>query len=375
MTKTSVKIRGYLARQWCSHRTAAQVGFAANLLAAMALFFLLITPQVCFPQSSNQQQVRSAQSFFDYFPQRRDFQPRLAQVLQTMDEALALEKEKQKKEAQDKYAESITKAEKLLTPSNRGYHDEIYQLLGFAQEKLGHVDEALKAYRKSLELRANNPVVIFRHAYMLKQNKRCGEAVPEFREVLWRTKQNSHEALFMLAECLLETDQEAEALKLSQEAYKNNPLFLPVLRQLVSLRERQMAKETDPAEKARIETLIGSALSTIVKQDAQDRDSALKYARLLLKESDPLLNVDRLKEAENLVRQFAEQSKFGDEQSVKLLFDAQIKQGQLAQAEQTLKQGLSVQPGSILLKNAQRQLEIERGVQEKTSQENAGITR
>jgi tetratricopeptide (TPR) repeat protein len=378
MTKISIKTRGYPALKQRSRTTAVHGCRAADIipgLAALAALVLLLTPQLCFPQSSNQQQVRSTQSFMDYFPQRGDFQPRLAGVVQMMDEALVYEKAKQKKEAQDKYAECVTAAEKLLTQSNRGYHDEIYQLVGFAQEKLGHVDEALKAYRKSLELRANNPVVIFRHAYLLKQNKRCSEAVPELREVLWRTKQNSHEALFLLAECLLETDQDAEALKLSQEAYKNNPLFPPVLRQLVSLRERQMAKEVDPAEKARIEAQIGLDLSTIVKQDPQDRDAALKYARLLLKQSDPLLNADRLKEAEGLAGQFAEQSKFADEQSVKVLFDAQIKQGQLSKAEQTLKQGLSAQPGSVLLKNAQRQLEIERGVQEKNSQENAGITR
>lgn len=367
--KTDVKIGGYYLAHlhW----------FVPSLLGLVLalLFLLLVCSAACIAQSTAQQPNRGSQSFFDYSPQASDFQPRLSGILQLIAQARTLETEQQKKEAQDKYAASITAAEKMLVQSNRGYHDEIYQLIGFAQEKLGHIDDALKAYHKSLELRANNPVVIFRHAYLLKQKKQCNEAVPELREVLWRTKQNSHEALFLLADCLLETDQDAEALKLSQEAYKNNPMFLPVLRQLVSLRERQMAKEIDPAEKARIEAQIGLDLSVIVKQDPQDRDAALKYARLLLKQSDPLLNVDRLKEAEKLVLQLAEQSKFSDEQSVKLLFDTQIKQGRLGDAGQTLKQGLSVQPNSAALKNAEKQLEIERGVQEKTTQENSGITR
>ncbi len=329
------------------------------------LFFLLslLLPGFCFAAPPTLEQQHPAHSFLDYSPDPADYPGPLNPLVKLIAEANALDQNKQKKTAQEKFAAAIELARQLLNKTPRGYHDSIYQLMGFAEEKSGSLNDAIKSYRTSLELKANNPVILFRHAYLLKRTGNCKEAVPEFQEVVWRTKENMHEALFFLAECLLDIGNEEEALKLSQAAYQSNPLFLPVLHQLLAMREKLLSKEKNPEEKAKLENQIRADLAAIVKQDPEDRECSLKFGQSLLKDSDPLLNSDKLKQAESLAAHFAQISKFSDEQSVKLLFDAQIRQGKLNEADKTLQQGLSRIPDSAILKKAQTQLDIERGVQ------------
>jgi len=307
-------------------------------------------------------------SYLDYVPKPSSFQPVLQPVASLLEEGVGFERAKQKKQALEKFQAAVELAERLLRQTSRGYHDELLLLLGFAYDKLGRMEQAIQAYKQSLELRSNNPLVLFRHAYALRRKGLCAQAVPELREFLWRTKDGSHEALFVIAECLLETGQEEEGLKLSQEAYQNNPLFLPVLRQLVTLREKQITKTSDPAEKARLENSLIADLNSIVKQAPDDREASLKLARLLIKQGDPLLSNELLKQAESLSLRFAQESKYTDELGVRTLFDAQIRQGALVEAEKTIDMALSAVPDSVVYKTAKKQLEIQQGVEKNDDQ-------
>lgn len=252
---------------------------------------------------------------------------------------------------------------RLVTELPRGYQDELYQLKGVSNEGLNNRAKALDAYAKSLKLQASNPVVLFRHAFLLEQLGRCAEAVPELREVYWRTKENAHEVLYLTADCLLQLGRNDEALKLSEEARKQDPQFVPVLKLLVAARREQLATESDPSKKSEINARIADELGVIYKQDPEDREAGLDYGRFLLKNSDPLLSAGALKQAETVARALCEKSDYTDEESVKLLFDVLVKRGDLKNAEQTLAAGMEKKPDSALLMNAQKQLEIERGIE------------
>ena len=167
------------------------------------LLFLLLLPGFCFAVPATLEQQHPVHSFLDYSPDPADYPGPLSPLVKLIAEANSLDQDKQKKTAQEKFAGAIELAHQLLDKTPRGYHDSIYQLIGFAEEKSGLLDDAIKSYRTSLELRANNPIILFRHAYLLKRTGNCKEAVPEFQEVVWRTKENTHETLFFLAECLL----------------------------------------------------------------------------------------------------------------------------------------------------------------------------
>ena len=135
---------------------------------------------------------------------------------------------------------------------------------------------------------------------------------------------------------------------------------MPALKLMVNARKEQRAETADPAVKAQLEAQIAADLTSISRMDGNDRESSLKLVRMLLKRSDPLLNSERLNEAQGIAQRFASRSGYTDDESVRLLFDTQLKRGDLEGAEKTLKKGLSKKPKSALLQEASRQLEIQK---------------
>ncbi|MCB0325854.1 MAG: hypothetical protein KDD69_19885, partial [Bdellovibrionales bacterium] len=234
--------------------------------------------------------------------------------------------------AKGKYSEAAAEARRLLGTLSRGYHDELYFLLGVAQQQLGQSADALASYERSLALRSNNQAARFRRAELLQQANRLAEADAEFRELLWAGEDEKHLVLYRLAQVLIAQGKGEEALKLSEQARQQSPGFVPVLRLLVDIRKRQLELAENPTEKAHLEAQIAADLAVISAQDPTDRDAGLALARFLLQDSDPLLNAQRLAEAEAIAQRLADASGFADGESVRVLFDAQVKRGKLSEA-------------------------------------------
>lgn len=242
---------------------------------------------------------------------------------------------------------------------SRGVHDELFEISGFCAEAMGENKAALKDYDSSLKLRSTNPRARFRKARLLQVSGEHEQAIRQFKEVLWETKISHHEILYSIAKSLLALEKQSEAFKIAEQARLKNPGYLPLLRLLVDLRGELMELSVEPLEKSQMEAQIAADLTLITAQAPLDRTAGLALVRLLLKNSDPLLNSQRLVEAEQIATRFAEGSGFKDEESVRLLFDAQLKRGNTEAAAATLERGQSINPNSEELTRAAAQLKIE----------------
>ena len=312
--------------------------------------------------AAGRESTRALTSLIDFTPNKTQFQSELTDAVQPLEEAAALIATKHETEAKARYQEASKRAESLLKTLARGYHDELYFLLGFAREKLEDYSGAARAFEASLKLKRTNVLVLFRHAYVLQRSGKCEAALPEFREVLWQTRAEAHEVLYLQGECQLALGKAEDAVKSFEAARVRNSHFVPAVRRLVAARQELITTTTDPKLRTELERQISSDLSVISQQNPEDRDSSLQLAGMLLRGADPLLSKQRLKQAESLAKRFAESSAFADVKSVRLLFEAQRKQGDLAAAEQTLKRGLKASPEATELREAALQLDIDKGL-------------
>ncbi len=335
--------------------------FEQSLLKAIAITVALAAGAASAEEVSARESDRALTSLIEFTPKRSQFQSEIASAVKPLEEAAALEKAKQS--AAPRYQEAATTAQSLIGSLSRGYHDELYFLLGFAKEKLGDDAGAARAYDTSLKLKRTNVLVLFRHAYVLQRSGKCEAALPEFREVLWQTKAEAHEVLYLQGECLLKLNKPEEAEKAFQAARDKSNHYLPAIRRLVAAKQTLLAKTPDPKLRAQLEAQIAADLNVISQQNPEDRESGIQLITMLLRGADPLLAKQRLRQAEALAKRFAEGSGFTDVASVRLLFEAQRKQGDLAAAEQTLKRGLKARPTAAELQEAARQLDIDKGLQ------------
>ena len=298
-------------------------------------------------------------SFLETVPQVAPAQAALKPVGQNISRGVALQLQNKPEEAKKAFREAEQLAESLLKKIPRGYHDELLELKGYAEQQAGDYEGALASYKKAVALRPSSAMLIFREAFALSRLNRCAEAIPKFEEVLWTTHQARHEVLYLTSECNKTLGNTDVALKQMQEAQKLAPGYLPVTRSMVAYHQEQIAKAQDPTQRLGAEALLAADLALIVRLDPQDRQSALTLVRLLIKTGDGLVNTSRLAEAEEMASRFVTSSAYGDEESVKLLFDAQLKRGNVEAARKTVEAGLKKNPKSELMRQANRQLEIE----------------
>lgn len=335
--------------------------FCFEHLLIWAALFAVASP-VRAEEQARANQPRALTSLIDFTPNRSQFQSEIGSVVRSIEEGAELERAKKTAEAKASYQQAVQAATALISSLSRGYHDELYFLLGFAKEKLGDDVGAARAYDASLKLKRTNVLVLFRHAYVSQRAGNCERALPEFREVLWQTKAEAHEVLFLQGECLLKLGKPEEAAKAYQAARDKNSRYTPAVRRLVAAKQELITKTADPKLRAALEAQIAADLSVISQNNPEDRESGLLLASMLLRGADPLLAKQRLRQAESLAKRFAESSSFTDVKSVRLLFDAQRKQGDLAAAEQTLQRGLKASPSARELKEASEQLAIDKGL-------------
>jgi tetratricopeptide (TPR) repeat protein len=304
---------------------------------------------------------RVLKSFLDYTPHPAQFPEELGPLAS---EIAAGETAQKPEDAAAHFRAAAGIAESLGRAINRGYQDQVFFLRGLIAEGMRQNAEAMKFYEKALHIRPNNMLALFRHAYLLKKSNRCTEALPELREIAWQVKPLSYELDYLIGNCLVSMDQKAEGLKSYQAAYQKNPNFLPVLREMVKTRSELLAQTPDPKKQSDIVAQLINDLSSITRQDPQDRDSALSLARYLLRVDDRLLDSNKLTRAETIVKKLAEDSNYKDDVSVHLLFQVEVKRGDLHAAEDVLKRGLDANAHSKELAAAKQQLEIEKSVKQ-----------
>ena len=334
------------------------------LLATLAVIY----PQVVSAESTEApaQQEVLIESLINYHPKSTDFPKVISSAIPSISN-IELKPNLTQGELADPSSDKRLNADieatnVLLKKLSRGYRDELYFLRGLLHEARGDTDAALNDYKTSLTYRASNPVPLFRHAFLLKSKNNCKGAIPEFKEVRWRTIAAEHETLYLLAECQIAENDKESALKSLELAYAKNPEFTPAGKLLLELRGEILASAKDPAKKAQLEQETIQYLIKVTRQNPADKDSALQLARLLLKSGDPLLNPDKLQQAEALARKVVKDTGFKDEFAVRLLFDSQVKRRDLPNAEKTLRQGLKISPNSKILVEANEQLALEKGL-------------
>lgn len=287
-------------------------------------------------------------SFLSYSPRASQFPAALKTV------ALPLE---------GKDFQSALDAAKAVQPKlNRSFEDQLWFLRGLAYAGLGDDKSALDSFDRALKIRPNNLLALFQHALLLKKNNKCAKAIPELKEIAWQVKELAYEMRYLTGECLVVLGQPEEAMKQYEAAYKQNPTYLPVLREMIRAREELLAKTANPQERTVIEAQLSADLNNLNREHPDDRDSTLQLTKLLLNVTDPLLESGKLERAETLAKKMADDSNWKDSEFVRLLAQAQIKRGALDEAEATLARGLKAKPDSKELKEEREQLHIERTV-------------
>ncbi|MCC6219957.1 MAG: hypothetical protein IT291_01810 [Deltaproteobacteria bacterium] len=299
-------------------------------------------------------------SFVGYDLDMESFRPELEEVVALVRESSKLVKEGNLEGAKTLLLKAKASCEAMFKTIGRGSHDELYFLLGMVNEYLGDSKAAIENFESSLRLKANNPVAIFKHATLLKTSRRYNEAISEFLEVTWRADFAKHEPYFLMAECQKELGQHDAALASLEKSLAANPSYVPALSLLIKTRSEKLATTNDPQQKADLEGKILLDLKTLVSIDPSNRENVTKYVRATLNRSDPFFDRQSLQSAESLVRAIVEASSYKDSSMVKLLFDAQLKQRNLDNAERTLKLGLEQAPKSSILLNATKQLDLEK---------------
>lgn len=326
-------------------------------LATLTLFSVSALP------GSN---ARAETSSLHAAPEAESFQQPLQKLAADVVQGENLMKDKKNKKGSSLLQSAIVSLKKKLGTLPRGYHDEIHSLLGISYEALGNTRDALTSYEASLRLSSRNPKVLFRRAGLLRAQGDCGRAERAYEETLWLMNNNKHEVLYALADCQSILGKEEQAARTLEKAYLAKPDHAPTLRRLIANRKKELADAETPAEKAELEAAIASDLSTILRVDQNDREAGIELAELLLLNADPLIHADRINEAGAIALRFAERSSYKDAESVRLLFDAQIKKGDFAAAEKTVQLGLAASPDSQQLLDAQRQFELQRSIDEKS---------
>ena len=323
------------------------------------------------PQTASGSASPGINSYVDYIPTAAEYPAPLGGVVQRLADAVSASTQRSKAEpakktdATDKSRFSAIAVElsKLKLKIARGYQDELIFLQGYTSENLGEHRQALAFYDQSLALRSDNPIAAFRRGVMLIAVKNYTDALNQFKEIEWRSPSFHHEVNYEIADCLLHLNKKEEAIKYIEKAHQADPSFVPVLRLLVRMKTEMLETTVDPAARSQIEKQILSDLGHILEKNPEDRDTALIFGGLLLKFSDPLVDSDRLDRAATIARHFAEQSQYGDEKAVMLLFDSLLKKGDVDGAEKVLKEGLKKHPRSVQLQSGLKQLKIERGIE------------
>jgi tetratricopeptide (TPR) repeat protein len=263
-----------------------------------------------------------------------------------------------------KLQQVIAKIRGELNTEPRGYHDQLWFLLGLAQEKLGDNKSAISSYKNAYKLRGYNVLPLFRQAFLERKQNNTKKASTLFSELLWRTDKYRYEIFFQLAECDLAENNKEGAYRYLQRANVLNPNYVPALKELNKIKMDALPTMADPILKQTTKQTVVSNLNKIASQEPNDRESALALAKILLQESDPLLHQDKIARAESYIKNIVKKSDYKDEEAVKLLFDAQIKMRDLVAAENTANLGLAKLPNSAVLKEAKQQLEVERGIKD-----------
>lgn len=336
-------------------KSFAPLAFGSVLAAALPAF--ASTPQT--PAASAPSRGENSGTFIDYRPSAAEYSPALKAIVEPLTQACAAIKPESaaplSKDTQRLLEESISRNIAFQSQSTRGLRDELNFLLGYAYEKLGQNDEALKAYERSIEERSGNPLALFRHAVVLARLGHCDTAVPEFDETLWKTQQAKAEILYAKADCLATLTRIDEANTVLTAARAANPNFIPAIRLSVMLKAPSLQGKNPT-----LEAQVLPDLRLVAQNRPNDRDIQLLLAKVLLRRSNPLLGLDGANEAETIARRYAESSHYADDTAVRIIADSQLLHGDMNAAEATLKLGLEKNPASPLLASAMHQLMVQR---------------
>ena len=255
---------------------------------------------------------------------------------------------------------------------SRGYHDELFFLEGLLYEQLSNNQKALDAYNSSLKLGMNNVDTLFRKAIVLEALKNYEQAIGVMREFLWLSKDNQHEAQFVIGRCLCASNRCQKGMGEVEAALTKYPRFTAAIKFLLEKKKLRLTMIKDPIKKAELEAQIATDLYRLVKLEPENREASLELARYTLLHSDPLVHAQRLQEAELIARKYVDGSGYKDIEAVRLLFDLYIRRGKTLDAGAILNKGLEVTPHAPTLLAARRQLEIQEKVDKLKSKESDG---
>ncbi len=322
------------------------------------------------PKGDGAQSPRAFSSFMDFSPKAAQYQSELAPFFDLAENILTPKSKPSytgeaapqdvSPDEKETLKFALAKANELLAKLPRGLHDELYFLSGFALERSGDLEGALLAYQKSLALKSGNPLVRFRHAVTLKGLHKYAAAQVEFGEVRWQTPSQDYELLYLEGECATALSKADNALHSYEASYLRNPTFLPTLRRLAPLYEAQIASGATTKLKAAAKVKYLTLLNIIVDQDQKDLENGIKFAQILIEQSDPQEREAQLKHGFKVSERISIATKYKDLRAAKLLAQSQRLLGDLEGATQSLKLALQANPKSAEISQMIAQIEAQK---------------
>lgn len=275
-------------------------------------------------------------------------------------ELWALAKQIQKDQTPSSLNNSLRAIDTYLKKGRRGLQDELYELKAFVYEKLARNDDALLSYQKSLELRADNSLALYRHALILVSKNSCEKATPELRELLWSNKANEHEINYLFAVCQLKIDKE-KSISLFEKSYFKNADFQPTIEQLLSLYSEEYEKNLATGiESSGLSQKMFPLIDKLIGQNPENQEYKKKFIKLTTIHKDPFIDQEQFNQAVNYARQIVIKDQFQSVENVLVYFDLLVKIRSLDLAQKLITNAENKNPKlSKSLAGAKKQLAIE----------------
>ena len=242
---------------------------------------------------------------------------------------------------------------------SRGYHDELFFIKGYAEEKAGLHKEAIQSYTEALKKRARDPHILFRRAFNYKQIKKYESAIEDLNEAKWWLKQVNPAVDVLLAESFFGLNKPEKANKLLEVASLNRPDYLPAKRLLLNRKIKELRREGNTPHGEHLSNQIYTSLEQMSLLEPRNSKITKLYAEFALPKIDPVLDSLKYNDIETKLAGVVKSSELKDEAAVELYVNYLKKAGKLDVAKSTLKKALNINPNSDKLLDLEAILAIE----------------
>ena len=186
---------------------------------------------------------------------------------------------------------------KKISASTRGQKSKLLFLRGYLNEKTNEHSQAKKDYLNVLKLNPRNSFVRYRKALSELSIGNVTTALNDTFELEWMSKFGLHDVLHLRGLCYEKLGKEEKAISTFKQARKKNPFHVPTIKKIADSKLVEKNNSIDPKRKKGLSRQLLTDLEIIHNKEPDNRNYSLIYARLLLEDSNKIINPQKNKKA------------------------------------------------------------------------------